>query len=114
MVESGGPKRNEGEWSLAPGFADAWKKHKDDAVSSAMTTFDRCKRAVPPEPLPAKMKDHKLKGPLKAYRECHLANDVLLIYQPLPDGTISLLTVCKHEDLEGPKAKSLVERIKQK
>lgn len=107
-------KRNDGDWSLAPGFADSWKKHKTDAISDAMTTFDRCKRAVPPKPLPPKMKDHKLKGPLGACRECHLDDDVLLLYQPLPDGTIHLLTVCAHEDLKGPKSKSLIQRIKPK
>ena len=107
-------KRNEGDWPLAPGFKDSWQKYKTDEVSEAMTMFDRCKRAVPPKPLPPNMKDHKLQGPLRAYRECHLAGDVLLIYQPLPDGTIYLLTVCEHGDLEGPKAKSLIERLKRK
>jgi addiction module RelE/StbE family toxin len=107
-------KRNEGDWSLAPGFADTWKKYKTAAVSDAMTAFDRCKRAVPPKPLPPNMKDHKLKGRLGAFRECHLGDDVLLIYQPLPDGTINLVTVCEHADLTGPKAKSLLGRIKPK
>jgi addiction module RelE/StbE family toxin len=79
-------KRNDGDWSLAPGFTDSWKKYKTDDISDAMTTFDRCKRAVPPKALPLKMKDHKLKGKLSACRECHLADDVLLLYQPLTDG----------------------------
>jgi mRNA interferase YafQ len=107
-------KRNDADWTLAPGFAEAWKKYKSDAVSESMTTFDRHKRAVPPKPLPRQMKDHKLKGPLRAFRECHLGPDVLLLYQPLPDGTIKLLTVCEHGDLEGPKAKALAERLKGK
>ncbi len=31
--------------------------------------------------LPAKYKDHQLTGNLKSFRECHLAPDILLIYQ---------------------------------
>lgn len=33
-----------------------------------------------PEPLPAKFKDHKLKGEWRDFRECHLEPDWLLIY----------------------------------
>lgn len=36
---------------------------------------------VKEEPLPPKMRDHKLKGDLKNYRECHIEPDWLLIYQ---------------------------------
>jgi mRNA-degrading endonuclease YafQ of YafQ-DinJ toxin-antitoxin module len=59
---------------------------KTDVISEAMTTFDRCKRAVPPEILPATMKDHKLNGPFKGYMECHLEHEALLIYKPMPNG----------------------------
>lgn len=31
--------------------------------------------------LPVANRDHQLKGPLKAYRECHIRPDVLLVYQ---------------------------------
>ena len=81
--------------------------------SEAMTTFNHCKRAVPPQPLPAKMKDHKLDGPLMGYMECHLDHDVLLIYKPMENGAIKLLRVCDHADLKGPKAKALAKRLKQ-
>ena len=80
------PPRNDEEWELARGFKDSWKKFKTDTISDAMTAFDRCKRAIPPLPLPAKMKDHKLDGPFKGYCECHLDGDVLLIYKPAPKG----------------------------
>ena len=33
-----------------------------------------------PAPLPAKFKDHKLKGEWRDFRECHLGSDWLLIY----------------------------------
>jgi hypothetical protein len=75
--------------------------------------FDRCKRAIPPQPLPGKMNDHKLGGPLKDFMECHLDDDVLLIYKPLPGGSIKLLRVCTHADLKGPKAKVLAKQLKQ-
>jgi mRNA interferase YafQ len=108
-------KQNEEKWPLAQGFRDSWKKYKAESphISEAMTTFDRCKRAVPPEQLPAKMKDHKLDGPLKGYMDCHLADDVILIYKPMPNGAIKLFLLCQHADLKGPRAKVLVKRLKQ-
>jgi addiction module RelE/StbE family toxin len=107
------PKRNNVDWPLARGFRESWKKFKTDAISDAMTTFDRCKRAIPPEPLPAKMNDHKLDGPFKGFNECHLDDDALLIYKPAPKGAIKLFRVCTHDDLKGPKAKVLVRQLKQ-
>jgi addiction module RelE/StbE family toxin len=107
------PKPTEEQWASALGFKDSWKRFKTDTLSEAMTTFNRCKRAIPPEPLPAKMKDHKLDGPLKGFMECHLENDVLLIYKPMPKGAIKLLRVCTHADLKGPKAKVLAKQLKQ-
>jgi addiction module RelE/StbE family toxin len=106
------PKRNDVDWPLALGFKASWKQFKTDAISEAMTEFDRCKRSNPPRPLPAKMKDHKLDGPLKGVMECHLADDVLLIYKPIAGGAIKLLRVCTHADLKGPKAKTLAKILK--
>lgn len=110
---SDAPKRNDIPWELASGFRDSWTRCKTEAISGAMTTFDRCKRAIPPEQLPAKMNDHKLDGPFKGYMECHLDDDVLLIYKPLAGGAIKLLRVCTHADLKGPKAKVLAKQIKK-
>ncbi len=108
-------KRNDAKWPRAPGFKPSWQKFKakNPQISDGMTTFDRCKRAVPPKPLPPKMKDHKLGGPLRGYMECHLDSDVLLIYKPMPKGAIKLLRVCEHADLAGPKAKALAKQLKQ-
>jgi len=103
--------RNNAEWELAPGFAESWKQFKTEEVSEAMTEFDRCKRSIPLHRLPGKMRDHKLDGPLKGFMECHLADDVLLIYRPLPNGAIKLLRVCTHSDLKGPKAKALAKLL---
>ena len=33
-----------------------------------------------PEPLPAKFRDHKLRGEWRDFRECHIGPDWLLIY----------------------------------
>jgi mRNA-degrading endonuclease YafQ of YafQ-DinJ toxin-antitoxin module len=111
MVE---PKKGEAEWELAPGFKDSWKKHltKNHEIKAAMTEFDRCKRAVPPTQLPGKMADHKLDGPLKGFMDCHLAQDVILIYKPIAKGAIKLFLLCDHDDLKGVKAKALLRRLK--
>ena len=78
-----------------------------------MTEFDRCKRAVPPESLPPGMQDHKLTGLLAGFSECHLDDDVLLIYKPQSGGAIKLLRVCTHDDLKGPRAKALAKQLRQ-
>jgi addiction module RelE/StbE family toxin len=107
-------KRNDLKWPRAPGFKASWDgfKARNPQISDAMTTFDRCKRAVPPEQLPGKMADHKLDGHLNGYMDCHLDDDVVLIYKPLPNGVIKLLRVCDHSDLKGKKAKVLAKLIK--
>jgi mRNA-degrading endonuclease YafQ of YafQ-DinJ toxin-antitoxin module len=58
------------------------------------------------------MKDHKLDGALKGYYDCHLDDDVILIYKPLGKGAYKLITVCDHSDLRGPKAKVLAGKLK--
>jgi addiction module RelE/StbE family toxin len=105
-------KRNEESWPLAEGFKNSWKKFMSDVVSAAMTTFDRHKRAIPTQQLPAKMRDHKLDGPLKGFMECHLDDDALLIYKPMKNGAIKLYRMCSHADLKGPKAKVLKKQLK--
>ena len=107
-----GAKRNDIEWPQAPGFKASWRQFKTDTISKAMTEFDRCKRSLPPRPLPAKVKDHKLDGPLKGFMECHLADDVLLIYKSIDGGAVKLLRICTHADLKGPKAKTLAKILK--
>jgi mRNA interferase YafQ len=106
------PERNDCKWPSAPGFKESWKKFKSDSTTEAMKTFNDCKRSVPPRPLPRGMRDHKLEGPLKDYRECHLEGDILLIYKTLPDGVVRLLRVCTHNDIVGPKAQALAAALK--
>lgn len=46
-------------------------------------------------PLPQKYKDHDLKGKLKGYRDCHIFNDLVLIYK-IENETLYLLRVGTH------------------
>lgn len=50
--------------------------------------------------LDTKYKDHKLTGNLRDFRECHLASDILLIYQ-IDDGilVLTLVGVGSHSQL---------------
>jgi len=50
--------------------------------------------------LDKKYKDHKLTGNLKRFRECHIAPDILLIYE-LDEGvlTLTLVTIGSHSSL---------------
>ena len=43
------------------------------------------------EELPAKNKDHALRGKWKGYRECHIEPDWLLVYKVVKDKLILLL-----------------------
>jgi addiction module RelE/StbE family toxin len=108
------PAFNNVEWELAPGFRDSWRQYLKvhPAIKRSMTEFDRCKRSIPQKPLPGKMNDHKLDGPLKGYYDCHLDDDVILLYKPIPNGGIKLLRICEHADLKGPKAKILVRQLR--
>ncbi|MBX9906317.1 type II toxin-antitoxin system YafQ family toxin [Patescibacteria group bacterium] len=50
--------------------------------------------------LKAEYRDHKLTGNLKNFRECHLASDILLIYQ-IDDGILilTLVSIGNHAQL---------------
>jgi len=50
--------------------------------------------------LNSKYKDHRLTGNLKDFRECHLASDILLLYQ-VDDGllVLTLVSVGSHAQL---------------
>ena len=76
-----------------------------------MTIFNHNKRAIPPIPLPAEMKDHKLSGPLKGISECHLAADVLLLYTH-KDDDVRLLRVCSHDEIKGKRGAKMAKLIK--
>jgi len=50
------------------------------------------------EPLPAKNRNHKLKGEFECYLECHIEPDWLLIYKKTPEAII-LVRTGTHADL---------------
>jgi mRNA interferase YafQ len=53
------------------------------------------------EPLPRKYQDHPLKGKWKNCRDCHVADDWILIYQ-IDNGTLKLIALRTgtHSDLQ--------------
>lgn len=53
-------------------------------------------------PLPAKLRDHPLKGDMEGFRECHLEPDWLLVYRIGQEGrTLELARTGTHSDLFG-------------
>ncbi|MFQ6342882.1 type II toxin-antitoxin system YafQ family toxin [Campylobacter sp. VTCC 70190] len=48
--------------------------------------------------LPAKLKDHALKGDLKNFRECHIFGDLVIIYKR-DNKILSLYRIGRHQDL---------------
>ncbi|GGI23811.1 type II toxin-antitoxin system RelE/ParE family toxin [Bradyrhizobium guangdongense] len=101
------------KWEVAKGFRESWERYKTDSLKEAMKAFNEFKRSNPPKPLPRGMKDHKLEGPLKEYRECHLEGDVLLVYKQLPAGAIKLMRVCTHDEIRGPRGQTLGKTFKE-
>ncbi|MFA6227487.1 MAG: type II toxin-antitoxin system mRNA interferase toxin, RelE/StbE family [Candidatus Paceibacterota bacterium] len=52
------------------------------------------------EKLDEKYKDHALNGPLSEYRDCHVCNDLILIYKVNKTlGTLTLSNIGSHSDL---------------
>jgi mRNA interferase YafQ len=52
------------------------------------------------EQLPATYKDHQLKGQLQEYRECHIKDDWLLVYQIIKNELILVLVgTGTHEEI---------------
>lgn len=52
------------------------------------------------KPLEPKFKDHRLSGDFNHCRECHIKNDLLLIYQVLDD-ELRLIDIGTHSQLFG-------------
>lgn len=56
------------------------------------------KLLIKKKPLPPKNRDHNLTGNWKNHRECHVRNDVLLIYK-IEDGFLFLTRFGSHSEL---------------
>lgn len=103
------PKERKIKFAVSPVYRESWSKYRH--LKDALTVFNEAKRKIPPERLPDKMKDHVLIGPLKGIRECHLDDDVLLLYTH-KDDLVHLLLVCGHSDIKGTKAKVIAKLIR--
>ena len=66
---------------------------KDDKIFEYVIS-----KIVKNKPLDKNFKDHSLAGQLKNFRECHLKNDLLLIYQTL-NNEIRLVDIGTHAQL---------------
>lgn len=83
---------------------------RDSVVMKNFAVFLEAKGQRPPGPLPRGMRDHALTGLLSGFKECHLAGDACLLYTD-KGGVVTLILVCDHDDMYGPKAKSMAKRI---
>ncbi|HMO77824.1 MAG TPA: type II toxin-antitoxin system YafQ family toxin [Candidatus Paceibacterota bacterium] len=72
-------------------YRTAFKKatrHKDFKIHKYNKVIDLL---LAGEPLPQAYKDHALTGNFKGFRECHIQNDLLLMYQKHEDILVLLL-----------------------
>ena len=82
-------------------------RENEPAIQQKLTIFNHNKREIPPRDLPPNMQDHGLTGNLAGVRECHLGQDVLLLYTH-KDDVVTLLRVCRHSDLHEMTARRLL------
>lgn len=82
------------------GYRKAYKRvsrHKDfeqDVLDKVIDTLARGEKLEP------KYRDHQLTGEFKDYRECHVKNNILLMYQKHEDVLVLLLVeLGTHDDL---------------
>ncbi|MGB7958115.1 MAG: type II toxin-antitoxin system YafQ family toxin [Minisyncoccia bacterium] len=65
-------------------FEKSYKKVKDSGTLKRQTIknlTEAIEMLAQGKKLPAKYKDHQLRGELEQYRECHIKGDLLLVYQ---------------------------------
>jgi mRNA interferase YafQ len=72
-------------------------KHNKDIIKELDNVIKKLRNS---EPLPIKNKDHYLQGEWSEHRECHVMNDVLLIYRTDPRRVI-LVRFGSHSELFG-------------
>ena len=75
---------------------DYKKRCRDRDLDSLLTAV--VDRLLMGKPLPAKFRDHPLKGGYAGCRECHLKPDLLLIYVQAED-ELRLIRLGNHSDL---------------
>lgn len=78
-------------------FDKSFKKLDAKSQTLALEVIEKLLKG---EKLEAKFKDHKLKGDLKDFRECHLKPDLLLIYQKEDETLIfTAINIGSHSEL---------------
>ena len=97
----------------AAGVRRQYKKFLNDwpDIADTVKIFNEYKRVIPAQRLPKAMKDHVLKGAFQGIRECHLADDVLLLYTHRKN-EVRMLYICEHADLYGRRGKQLATDIR--
>lgn len=90
-------------------FDASYHEHlaRTPAIAQRLKEFILAKRKRPPDRF---ANDHKLKGRLADFSECHLAGDACLIYKDKND-VVHLLIICDHDAFRGPREKSLADRL---
>jgi mRNA interferase YafQ len=106
-------KPREAKFTAAKTLRAQYKFYLDSypEIKTAVDTFNAYKRTIPPQRLPKLMKDHMLKGNFAGIRECHLSDDVLLLYTH-KQHEIRMLYICEHSDLYGRRARQLAAYIR--
>lgn len=112
MPKPNKPQARQVTFARTAAFEDSFPRFakRDSVVMKNFAVFLENKAQRPPAPLPRGMRDHALTGLLSGFKECHLAGDACLIYTD-KGGAVTLILVCDHDDMYGPKAKSMVKRI---
>ena len=67
--------------------------HVDETLEAALELL------AADAPLPARYADHQLKGQHKAYRDCHLRPDLVLVYGKKDPDTLELVRIGSHAQL---------------
>lgn len=85
---------------FSPLFQNSYLEHvvKSPGIENKLKRFKEFKAQRPPKRLPAGFNDHTLHGRLEGFRECHLDQNVLLLYTDKHD-LVTLIVVCNHDDL---------------
>lgn len=79
-------------------FKRTAKKHYLHLISKEWAEVMTC--LIQRQPLPPQYKDHQLQGDLKAYRDCHVKNDLVLLYKiSQDDRTVELHYLDTHSEI---------------
>lgn len=90
------------ELFLTSQFKKDFKRLKNNPLR-ANKIIDVLEKLQKGEPLGKELKAHELKGNYKNHMECHVENDVLLIWHNKEENTITAVRTGSHSELFGKK-----------